>query len=78
MKNRDFRSLAPQAQEEIRFKAMVAFKEGRSQTEVAKIFGVTRQAIHGWIALQKHSGVRALRAGRPGRPVGGRLNSKRE
>jgi len=78
MKHRDFRSLAPQVQEEIRFKAMAALKEGRSTTDVAKIFGVTRQAIHGWIALQKHSGVEALRAGQRGRPVGGRLSSKRE
>ena len=78
MKHHDFRSLSPQAQEAIRFKAIAALKEGRSKTEVAKIFGVTRQAIHGWIALQKHAGVRALRAGRRGRPVGGRLNPKRE
>ena len=78
MKHRDFRSLAPQAQEEIRFKAMAVLKAGCSKTEAAKIFGVTRQAIHGWVALQEHAGVRALRAGQRGRPVGGRLSSKRE
>jgi transposase len=78
MRVRDFRSLTPRAQEEIRFKAMAALKEGRSKTEVAEIFGVTRQAIHGWVALRKHSGERALRAGRRGRPVGGRLNPKQE
>ena len=78
MKHRDFRSLAPQTQEEIRFKAMAALKAGHTQTEVAKIFGVTRQAIHGWILLQKQSGVHALRAGKRGRPVGGRLSLKRE
>ena len=78
MQHRDFRSLAPQAQEEIRFKAMAALKAGRSKTEVARIFGVTRQAIHGWVARQKRAGVRALRAGRRGRPIGGRLTGKRE
>ncbi len=78
LKRSDARSLTPQAQEAIRFKAMAALKEGRSKTEVAKIFGVTRQAVHGWVALRKHSGERALRAGRRGRPVGGRLNSKHE
>ena len=78
MLQRDFRSLAPQVQEEIRFKAMAALKEGRSKTEVARLFGVTRQAIHGWVTLQKHAGVQALRAGQRGRPVGGRLSAKRE
>ena len=78
MKHHDFRSLAPQVQQEIRFKAMAALEAGRSKTEAAKIFGVTRQAIHGWIVLQKHSGLRALQAGRRGRPVGGKLSSKRE
>lgn len=70
--------MAPQAQEAIRFKAMATLEAGHSKTDVAKIFGVTRQAIHGWISLQKHSGMESLRAGQRGRPIGGKLSSKRE
>ncbi len=78
MKHADFRSLAPQTQEAIRFKAMAALKAGRSKTEVARIFGVSRQAVHAWIAQRKQSGARALRAKRRGRPVGGRLAAGQE
>lgn len=78
MEQQDFRSLSPETQEAIRFKAMAALNEGRPKTEVAAIFGVTRQAIHGWVALQKRGGTQALRAKRRGRPVGGRLSSKQQ
>jgi transposase len=78
MKHSDFRSLSPQAQEVIRFKAMATLKAGRSKTEVARIFGVSRQAVHTWIAQRKQSGTQALRARRRGRPVGGRLNPRQE
>jgi len=76
MEQPDFRSLNPQAQEAIRFRAMAALKEGRSKTEVAAIFGVSRQAIHGWVAQHKRGGARALQAKRRGRPVGGSLDAK--
>ena len=78
MTQRDFRSLTPQAQETIRFRAMAVLKQGHAQTEAARIFGVTRQAIHGWIVRQRDAGPQALRARRRGRPIGGRLNSKQE
>lgn len=78
MKHPDFRSLTPPAQEAIRFKAMAALQAGRSKTEVARIFGVTRQAIHGWSARQKKSGAQALQAKRRGRPLGGRLTARQE
>lgn len=78
MTQRDFRSLSPQAQESIRFRAMAALKEGKSQTEVARLFGVTRQAIHGWIVRQRQAGAQALKARRRGRPMGGRLTARQE
>jgi len=78
MKHQDFRSLTPQAQETLRIKAMAALKEGRSKTEVARLFGVTRQAIHGWVHRKQEAGVSGLRAQRRGRPVGGRLKPKQE
>ena len=78
MRHSDFRSLTPQAQEAIRFKAMAALRAGRSKTEVARIFGVSRQAIHTWVAQHQQSGKEALRAKRRGRPPGGRLNRRQE
>jgi len=76
VKHADFRSLTPQAQEALRFQAMAALREGRSKTEVARIFGVSRQAVHTWVAQRKQSGAQALRAKRRGRPPGGRLNAR--
>jgi len=78
MMHQDFRSLGPQAQQAIRFKAMAALKEGRSKTEVARLFGVTRQTIHGWVGRQQKAGLPGLRARRRGRPAGGRLKLKQE
>jgi len=78
MTHQDFRSLTPQAQETLRIKAMAALKEGRSKTEVARLFGVTRQAIHGWVNRKQAAGVSGLHAQRRGRPVGGRLKPKQE
>jgi transposase len=78
MKHSDFRSLDPRTQEAIRFKAMAALRVGRSKTEVAKLFGVSRQAIHAWVAGQKRSGTQALRSRRRGRPTGGQLTARQE
>ncbi len=78
MKHQDFRSLSSDAQEAIRFKAMATLKKGRSKKEVAGLFGVSRQAIHGWVRLQKSGGIKALRARKRGRPTGGRLSDKRQ
>src|SRR5208337_4611008 len=64
--------------EAIRFQAMAALKEGRSKTEVARLFGVTRQAIHGWVKRKRQAGIKGLRARRRGRPVGGRLQPKQK
>src|SRR5208283_4377788 len=78
MIHQDFRSLTPQTQETIRLKSMAALKEGRSKTEVARLFGVTRQAVHVWIVRRQEAGTRGLRARRRGRPLGGRLSPKQE
>lgn len=76
--HQDFRSLGPQAQESIRFKAMAALRAGRSKSEVARLFGVSRQAVHEWVGRKKEAGTQGLRARRRGRPVGGRLKPKQE
>lgn len=78
MMHPDFRSLGPQAQEAIRLKAMAALQEGRSVSEVARLFGVSRQAIHTWIGRRRKGGKVALQARRRGRPPGGSLRAKQE
>jgi len=78
MTHQDFRSLAPEAQEAIRLKAMAALQEEPSISEVARLFGVSRQAVHTWIGRRRKGGKRALQARRRGRPPGGSLTSKQE
>ncbi|MBI5185874.1 MAG: helix-turn-helix domain-containing protein [Nitrospinae bacterium] len=47
------RSLSPKTQEAIRIKAVKAVMGGKTQVEVAQIFGVTRQALGKWIAPRR-------------------------
>lgn len=49
MENRDPRSLPPEAQEALRRKAVRAVLGGRTRTEVAELFGVTRQRVSLWV-----------------------------
>lgn len=73
MQIRDARSLPSEAQEDIRRKAVRAVFDGKKQLDVAKIFGITRQALSKWIKTYKISGVKALKARPKGRPRGGAL-----
>lgn len=73
MKNKDARSLPSIAQEDIRFRAVKAVLDGKSQVEVAETLGVTRQAIGKWIKAYREGGKKALKSKRQGRPKGGTL-----
>lgn len=73
MKIKDARSLPPIAQEDIRRKAIKAISCGAKQVEVAKLLGVTRQAIGKWIKVYRHEGLKAIKAKKQGRPRGGSL-----
>jgi transposase len=70
MKQNDFRALPAKGQEDIRRKAVQAVRDGKTQEEAAKLFGVTRQAVCGWMRLQREGGRKALRAQRRGRRPG--------
>jgi transposase len=70
MKTKDARSLSAEAQEALRMKAVQAVLEGRKKTEVAELFGVTRQTVAGWVKAYHAHGEKALRAKRQGRPKG--------
>ena len=73
MKSKDARSLSPDTQEAIRIKAVKAVKAGKTQIEVAKIFGITRQALSKWIKKYHTAGAKSLKAKKQGRPKGGTL-----
>jgi transposase len=72
MKIEDARKLPPKAQEDIRRKAVKAYLDGRSKTEIAEIFGVTRQAVTKWVIAYEKGGEKALKAKRRGRIKGGK------
>jgi transposase len=74
MKINDARSLPAIAQEDLRTKAVKAVEEGKTQVEVAALFGVTRQAVGKWIKSYREGGIRRLKARPQGRPRGRSLH----
>jgi len=75
MKIQDARSLPSVAQEDLRRKVIRAIRGGKKQVEVAKLFGVTRQAVGKWVKKYREGGHGALRAQQRGRRRGGSLQS---
>jgi len=69
----DARSYSCEAQEVIRIKAVQAVESGKTQLEVAKVFGVTRQVVGKWVKAYREGGIRALKAKKRGRRKGGSL-----
>jgi transposase len=67
---RDARSLSPQAQEDLRRRAVAAVKAGHTQAAVATVLGVSPQAVSRWVNAFDRKGNRALKAGRRGRRPG--------
>jgi len=55
---------------EQRYEAVMAvLRDGLQVSEVALLYGVSRQSVHGWIARYQHGGIGALanRSHRSGR-----------
>jgi transposase len=73
MTTKDFRSLPPKAQEDIRRKAVNAVEQGRTRVEVAGLFGVSNKAVGQWVLAHRKHGDKALKAQKRGRPKGGSL-----
>lgn len=71
MKTKDFRSLQPQAQEDLRRKAVKAVLGGRTRKEVAELFGVTGKSVGVWVNNYHEDGAKSLKANKRGRPKGG-------
>jgi transposase len=70
MKNKDARSLSPDAQEALRLRAVQAIAAGMRQTEVVRVFGVSRAAVSKWMRQYRLGGAKALKARLRGRPKG--------
>jgi transposase len=67
---RDARRLSPQAQEDLRRRAVAAVKAGHTQAAVATVLAVSPQAVSRWVNTFDRKGNRALKAGRRGRRPG--------
>jgi len=70
VQRRDARALPEAAQEELRRRAVGAVLAGRSQGEAARLFGVSRQTVNGWVKAHGEGGERALASRRRGRRPG--------
>lgn len=70
MKTPDARSLSPAAQEQLRRRAVQAVREGMTQLEAARIFGITRQAVGVWVKRARNENLDVLAAKPQGRPRG--------
>lgn len=69
----DARRLSAEAQEALRRRAVEAVRRGMTQSEAARVFGVSRMAIHQWMRKYDAGGRRALKARKRGRPKEPRL-----
>ncbi|MEU4779579.1 helix-turn-helix domain-containing protein [Micromonospora sp. NPDC023633] len=77
---RDARRLSPQAQEDLRRRAVAAVKAGHTQAAVDTVLGVSPQAVSRWVNAFDREGNRSLKAGKRGRRPGERkaLDPKQE
>lgn len=70
----DARKLSPAAKEDLRRRVVAAVLDhGVPRAEAARIFGVSYQAVHGWVKKTRQQGRHALKARRQGRPPKSRL-----
>jgi transposase len=78
MAKRDARFLSPDAQAAIRLRVLDALRDGMTQTEAAKTFGISRWSVVQWAKAQRCGGEPALAPKRRGRRTGeaGKLSAK--
>lgn len=73
MTTRDARKLSPEALEEIRRRAVAAVESGASQSDVARLLGVSRKTVGAWVRAFRRSGEDSFRARTRGRRPGEQL-----
>lgn len=76
MRGPDARSLSGEAQEDLRQRVVQVVMQGLSQAEAARVFGVSRYAVHLWVNRFRQDGPSALRARKRGRPPQARLRPR--
>lgn len=78
MAKRDARFLSPEAQAEIRLRVLDALREGMTQAQAARTFGVSRWSVVQWAKACRQAGEQALAAKPRGRRTGeaGKLSAK--
>ena len=67
---RDARRLSPQAQEDLRRRAVAAVKAGFTQAAVSTMLGVSPKTVWRWVNAFDRQGNKALKSGRRGRRPG--------
>jgi transposase len=67
---KDARRLSPQAQEDLRRRAVAAVRNGMSQAAVSTVFGVSPKTVWRWVNAFDRRGNKGLNAGRRGRRAG--------
>ncbi len=70
MNTQQYHQLSSDEQEKLRRKAVEAVVSGQKQIEVARLFGVTRQAVNNWMMAYRAGGMKAIRTRKKGRPRG--------
>jgi transposase len=68
MKKQDFRKVSQKTQDEIRKRAVKAVISGKTQTDVAEIFGVSRSTVNIWVNNYKREGKQTLVSAKRGNP----------
>ncbi|HET8661796.1 MAG TPA: IS630 family transposase [Micromonosporaceae bacterium] len=67
---KDARRLSPQAQEDLRRRAVAAVRNGMSQAAVSTVLGVSPKTVWRWVNAFGSKGNKGLKAGRRGRRPG--------
>lgn len=70
---RDARRLSADGLEDLRRCAVAAVESGVPRAEVARLYGISRQAVGAWVSTYRRVGADALRPRRRGRRPGDRL-----
>jgi len=73
MKLKDARHLSAKAQEALRYRVVNALESGMSKSEAARVFNVSRTAVHNWTKVVASSGATSLKARKRGPRASSRL-----
>lgn len=68
MQPQDARALSASAQEALRYRVLKAVQAGMSKSEAARVFSISRTAVHHWTKAAAQGGEQALKAKPQGRP----------